>query len=184
MVREGHDKTFGINNSSDLLRKLKWEIQELRNAPKSDLRGLCYHAFNGVVTAWHMGDWVWAALTNAHRASLKNKYGINNRGDFLHWARETNQALAICREIATASKHFAVDQSPTEDIATVASARTEKVVDSDGAEIVTDSGGFVVAPAWVLKVDDGDGRREIIDVLEEAEVFWNKFMDVQKIAHE
>ncbi len=184
MVREGHDKTFGINDSSDLLRKLEWEIQALRNASKADLTVLCYHAFNAVVTAWHMGDWVWAALTEGQRASLKDKHDINDRGSFRYWVRQTNQELAICREIATASKHFAIDQSPNEAIATVASARTEKVIDSDGREIITGSGGFVVAPAWVLKVDDGDARREIIDVLEEAKAFWNQFMDEQKIPHE
>ena len=184
MVREGHDKTFGINDSSDLLRKLEWEIQALRNASKADLTALCYHAFNGVVTAWHMGDWVWAALTEDQRALLKDKDNINNRGEFQYWVRQTNRELAICREIATASKHFAIDQSPNEVIATVASARTEKVTDSDGIGIATGSGGFVVARAWVLKVDDGEARREIIDVLEEAKAFWSRFMAEQNIEHE
>lgn len=184
MVREGHDKTFGINDSSDLLRKLEWEIQALRNASKADLTVLCYHAFNAVVTAWHMGDWVWAALTEDKRALLKDKDNINNRGEFRYWVRQTSQELAICREIATASKHFAIDQSPNEAIATVASARTEKVIGSDGMGIDTGSGGSVVARAWVLKVDDGDARREIIDVLEGAKAFWSQFMDDQEIAHE
>ena len=181
MVSEGHDKTFGINGPGDLLKKLEWEIQALRNTPKSDLTGLCYHAFNGVVTAWHMGDWVWAALNQDQRASLQAEHGINNRGEFLYWVRQTSQRLAICREIATASKHFTVDQSPRENIATIASARTEKVTDSKGNEIVTGSGGFVVAPAWALKVDDGGGQHELIDVLKEAKAFWRKFIDEQKI---
>lgn len=52
MVRKGHDKTFGINNPDDLLNKLDWEIQTLRNAPKSDLTDLCYRAFDGVDVVW------------------------------------------------------------------------------------------------------------------------------------
>ena len=184
MVKEGNDKTFGIDNSGDLLRKLEWDIKSLQSASKSDLTTLCYHAFNGVVTAWHMGDWVWAALTKEQKASLKHRHKIAQHSDFRYWIRQTNQELAICREIATASKHFSISQSPNEDITTVASSRTEKVTDGDGMGIATGSGGFVVAPVWVLKVDDGKTRREIVDVLEKAKAFWTQFMDEHKIAHE
>ena len=88
---------------------------------------------------------------------------------------EENRELAICREIATASKHVEATRRRDTSIDTIASARTSKVTDSDGNHIRVGK-GFVVAQTWKLKVQDGDKRRDFIQIIDLVIEFWTEFV--------
>jgi hypothetical protein len=53
MALPGRDKTFALENCRDLLRKLEREIERF-TAARDDVEGRIDHAFNIVVTAWHL----------------------------------------------------------------------------------------------------------------------------------
>ena len=53
-------KTFGLNTPSELLYKLKNDVDRLRQARSSDAAR--YAAFDCAVTAWHLTDWVLHAI--------------------------------------------------------------------------------------------------------------------------
>ena len=69
---------FQLKNSSDLLKKLEWEYENLLAHP-----GNAWHAFNFFVTAEHMADW-------KDCKSLKYK----------------DPLLALCSHLANGGKHF------------------------------------------------------------------------------
>lgn len=106
----------------------------------------------------------------------ENLESANNNGNaFRGTLRKLNRDIAICRELATASKHVEVTQGADESIDAVVSARTERAVDSEGNEIAIGD-TFVVVPSWKLKVQDGDLRREFLDVLDGAIDYWERFL--------
>jgi hypothetical protein len=96
------EKTFKLENCRDLFNKLEREIKRFKQNPK-DLFARVDHAFNVVVTAWHMCDWVCADLT----ADQKSKLNIKDRKNMQAVARQC-RALYLCEQAATASKHWAV----------------------------------------------------------------------------
>ena len=75
------DKVFGLAAPHHMLMKLKWEIFQLRTVaaepcePGAEIEP-GYHAFNCVVTAWHMADWVWQSASPQDRAELLSKLNI------------------------------------------------------------------------------------------------------------
>src|SRR5262249_47498947 len=80
-----------------------------------------YHAFNFSVTAWHLADWVWEAVSTPEwRAEIHRPLGITTNGShpgndlraFQTAIREKCRAIHICRQLATGSKHMTVRQSP------------------------------------------------------------------------
>lgn len=186
MVRAGKPATYGLENSRDVLKKLEWEQSGLKAASKQDPKELFFRAFNAAVTAWHLADWVWKDMTQNQRQQLETewetKLGIDDDGvgNFRHALRQKSREIAICREIATASKHVEVTRNPDKTIDTVASARTSKVFDSDGNPVRAGE-GFVVVPAWKLKVLDGDERRDFIEIIDLVIEFWTAFVNERGI---
>jgi hypothetical protein len=59
-------------------------------------------AFNAAVTAWHLCDWVFNDMTPEQRAKLN----FRNLADLQEHVRENCRALYLCRQAATASKHW------------------------------------------------------------------------------
>lgn len=177
MALPGKDKTFGLESCRDLLSKLEWEIEGLRSTQTSDVSSLIYQAFNGAVTAWHLADWVWGDMTGEQRVAICNEWGLVARsiGEFRHGLRKNNWAVALCREIATASKHVQVSQSPDADVQTTVSA-VSSLVTATGRAVRTESGSEVTVTGWKLKVFDGSDWHEMLDVLEEARNFWTTFI--------
>lgn len=186
MIRVGKPATYGLNNSRDLLRKLEWERNGLKAASTQEPTELYFRAFNTAVTAWHLADWVWRDMTRDQRQQLEADWNTklnvedDKGGDFRRELRQKKREIAICREIATASKHVKVNQSPDPTIDTVASARTSKVL-NDG-EPVKVGAGFLVVPRWTLKVQDRAERRDFIEIIDSVIEYWNEFIDQRGIA--
>ena len=182
VLRVGQRATYGLANARNLLQKLHWEIRSLDRANRSNPTELYYIAFNAAVTAWHIGDWVWPALTEPQKKKIGEDWdlAINVKGDFLGALRKQNRCLAICREIATASKHFESTQNPDHEIDTVSKARAEPIYTSTG-DVITAGEHRVVAPAWTLQVQDGDERADFVNVIREVSDFWHGFLDAYGI---
>ena len=90
--------------------------------------------------------------------------------------------IALCREIATASKHVEVTQGADKTIDAITSAAVENVVDNDGKMIVTRDAQPVVVTTWVLMVLDSGQKRPVLEVLEQALEFWTQFIYSRKIS--
>jgi hypothetical protein len=73
---------FQLQTAEDLFAKLKWELEELRKDPSNPWR-----AYNFLVTAEHLPDWV-------KNRSLRKKDAL----------------LRVCSHLANGGKHFDVDR--------------------------------------------------------------------------
>jgi hypothetical protein len=81
-------------------------IDRLRVArDRDDLTTMIYTAFNAAVTAWHLCDWVFGDMSAEQRDNLK----IRHLPDLQEIARR-ERSLHVCRQIATASKHWEISQ--------------------------------------------------------------------------
>lgn len=81
--------TYGLHSPCDLLKKLKFEAERLKQNFNS------YDFFNFVVTAYHLCDWV------GKNANIPLK-----RKDIPDYYKE----IKICKDLANASKHFRIDK--------------------------------------------------------------------------
>lgn len=69
-------KVIGVRTVGDMLLKLHWELMQLAIAQGKGRKGLSavtaatYGAFNTAVTAWHVVDWTWAALSREQRKQV------------------------------------------------------------------------------------------------------------------
>jgi len=121
------DHVFLLGSPSDVPHKLYWELAQLKRALAIKAAEIgfthapSYHAFNFSVTAWHLADWVWEAVSTPEwRAEILRPLGITTNGShrgndlrsFQTAIREKCRAIHICRQLATGSKHMTVRQSP------------------------------------------------------------------------
>lgn len=82
------DGLFQLSSAKDLLNKLAWELDQLRQSPNH-----AYHAFNFFVTADHMLDWVHPDLDKAKRKKRLNDSPL----------------LQIVNHISSSAKHFSAN---------------------------------------------------------------------------
>jgi hypothetical protein len=181
MAIPSQKQTFGLENCRDLLLKLEWEIEGLKNAPTDLPDEFTYRAFNGFVTAWHLADWVWKGMTEQQRKTLRLEWKcpkMNAEGQFAAELQKKSRALAICRQIATASKHVEVTKYPDETVDAITSAEPAFLTTEDGGHLITAEGDRLILeqPIWVLKVSDGREKRPAVEVLDEALDFWTSFI--------
>ncbi|MEO8998034.1 MAG: hypothetical protein ABI227_00175 [Rhodanobacter sp.] len=94
-----------------MLTKLGWEMSTLLDALKhSDMRVGTYFALNGCLTAWHMCDWLATALDNENRwGDARQAMKVSTRDELIH-AVLAQPPLAICHQIANATKHVFLDR--------------------------------------------------------------------------
>jgi hypothetical protein len=150
MPLPSRDKTFALESCRDLLNKLEREIERLREATaREDVAGMADIAFNASVTAWHLCDWVFGDMTQEQRDRLN----VQTLSD-LRQTAVSNRALHLCRQIATASKHWEISQHPDLRVGAAVSATPERRIH------------FI----------DGDKRIDALDVFEEAFDFWTRFI--------
>ena len=64
-------KSFELRDSRDMLKKLRWELNNLFCRQRYDIAVCQYHAFNCAVTAWHVTDWLWQDISSS--PELKNQ---------------------------------------------------------------------------------------------------------------
>jgi hypothetical protein len=177
MALPARDKTFGLENCRSLLNKLLWEKKHLESS-LGDVEALMFVAFNAAVTAWHLGDWVWADMTEEQRDALRIEWNLElkDRTEFLFALRQRERSLAICREIATASKHVKVSQSPDRGIGVTVKAEFADVITNEGEVAIEHGGSPVTSATWNLYVIDGEDSRCFQHVLELALCYWTEFI--------
>ena len=112
--------TFALENCRNLLDKLKREIARLNGAASDDFDTHNDSAFNAAVTAWHLCDWVFADMTADQRDELK----IHSVEEMREHARKQCRALHLCRQVATASKHWRVERYPDSKVKAITQRRT------------------------------------------------------------
>ena len=163
MALPGRDKTFALENCRDLLRKLEREIERF-GAERNNVEARIDHAFNIVVTAWHLCDWVFADL----RPEQKVKLQIYNLSEMQARARKC-RALQLCRQAATASKHWKVSDYPDPNVAVIVTANAI-------GGVPTKLPPLYIAPSWYLYFVDGPDLQEAEQVFDLALEFWTHFI--------
>jgi hypothetical protein len=116
MVLPSRKQTFAFADCRELLEKLDREIdryQEVAGRKEREPAALVKlvdqlkdSAFNASVTAWHLCDWVFNDMTPDKRQEL----GFKDLHDLQDYVRKHCRALHLCRQAATASKHWTVNQ--------------------------------------------------------------------------
>ena len=161
MALPSRDQTFAYENCRDLLEKLDREIKRYRDVAGTELGEMGERllrlvdqlkdsAFNASVTAWHLCDWVFNDLSEEQRKKL----GFEKLVDLQTHVRAKCRALHLCRQAATASKHWSV----------------EKHADPTVQVIVTGETG------WTIYFVDGEKKIQADHVFADARDFWTAFI--------
>lgn len=154
---EQQEKTFAMRAPADFFAKLQWEAAKLKGMDPRDLPAYLYQAVTCASDAWHMADWVYHGLP----AEERTKY--QKEKQYRQFLRKDSEALAICREIADASKHCKLTYDPDPQIET----------------------RFILAPnpetraeeRWWFVVHKGRFC-DIRQVIEDAELYWCRVLFV------
>jgi hypothetical protein len=102
-----------------------------------------------------------ASLFNDMTAGQRQKLNFSKLGDLQNYARENCRPLHLCRQAATASKHWAVNNHhPEVDV------------------IVT------AKPVWTVYFVDGGQKYNAEDVFQSVLAFWTGFIQGHDIAKE
>lgn len=167
MALPSREQTFAFANCRELLEKLDREIDRYREVagrdellePDALLRlvdQLKDSAFNASVTAWHLCDWVFNDMTLAQQQKLN----LTKLGDLQEHARTSCRALHLCRQAATASKHWIVNQHADPTVQVVVTGET----------------------GWTIYFVDGGRKIPAEQVFADALSFWTGFIYTQGIA--
>lgn len=165
--------SFELESPADLLAKARRELTQLTRAQHSlsEMDSVSDHAFNCAITIWHIADWIWK-LYNPNNTKNLQCLGLKDFNDLHSLIRRESEAMAICYEIATGSKHMKLDKKPDYKPQVAA---TEV---SDGPSTILATGIFKV-----LKVDLRNGKRKRAeDIFKEAIEYWEKFFATYKIS--
>jgi hypothetical protein len=108
---EGHRKVFDLRSPTQLLAKLEWETQLVKDMLAVEDPKTVFAAFNAAATAWHITDWI-HTYSRVHPSETLNIDHKAYRGDAI--SRCPN--LEICRQIAVGWKHRIVEQRNDPDI--------------------------------------------------------------------
>ncbi len=171
---------FAMNQPQHMFRKLFWEIdglmKEMSVHHENDQwpDAAIFIAFNAVITAWHISDWLWQSnpenrkklasrlkIQFDEKTSNGRRVGLERFQDRL---AEECRALHVLREIANGSKHMRKN-NPDPDVKAV--AEWHKVVEGAG---FARPGDLVMS----LNVLDGDQKSDVTRLLIDAIGFWEK----------
>ena len=170
MALPGRQQTFAMDDCRDMLHKLEWEIDQLKDAvTKLDPMRLKCVCYNAAVTAWQLADWIIADATAEQKTALGIKRAIETEelGALQAKARDECRELYLCRQLATASKHRDVE------------FHFDPMVDA-GIEI--DDSGPDHFVAWDAFVDDHGTKRSAITIFERARDYWTGIIYQNKIS--
>ena len=98
--------------------KLKWELEQLVQT-----RGFeaAYLSLTCATTAWHVCDWFWQLNDQNGRDRIATSLGhkpYSKLGDFSRLVQEASEAVAVCRQLATAAKHLSVQHYASAQLST------------------------------------------------------------------
>jgi hypothetical protein len=167
MALPSRDKTFAFENCRDVLDKLDREIDRYVIAYNADdIEAMKDVAFNASVTAWQLCDWVFSDMTPAQRDSLK----IQTLHDLQSHAL-TCRALHLCRQAATASKHWEISRYPDPNVAVVVTCEPCPPSHHLPAGV-----SIEVLPHWQIYFVDGSAKHAAKDVFDRALHFWTAYI--------
>jgi hypothetical protein len=110
-------------------------------------------------------------MTEAHC----DKFNIHSRKQMQDYARTQCRALHLCRQVATASKHYTVDKFPDPNVEITVTLNSIPEPEPTPFKVH-------VAPGCFVYFFDGDHKREAEDVVDEALRFWTEFIYGNAIA--
>lgn len=103
---DARDRLWALATPPEMLAKLGWEMSTLFDALKlKDVRVATYFALNGCLTAWHITDWLLAAIESENRWEDAKRVLSATTSNEVREAVLKVPALAACRQIANATKH-------------------------------------------------------------------------------
>jgi hypothetical protein len=98
---------FGILTAHDLYCKLKREYTKYQGSPTdSD------HAWNSVVTAWHVREWVWKERLGGNPGEDSKLFGVSFGTNMQAYNKELNKRCpkySLFRDLCNGSKHFQLE---------------------------------------------------------------------------
>jgi hypothetical protein len=161
MPLPSREQTFGYENCRDLVKKLDREIDrycevagsEISEAGEALLKCVLQledSAFNAAVTAWHLCDWVFKEFDDTQR----QKFEFKKLADLQNYVRRECRVLHLCRQAATASKHWVVEKHADPTVKTVVSGER----------------------GWTIYFEDNGKKIAADQVFIEARNFWDKFI--------
>ncbi|GGA39369.1 hypothetical protein [Dyella nitratireducens] len=123
MAIEASDRTLGLINIWQVLRKLLWEVELLKAIPTKLVVGIkpidvlhvqdagLYAAINAASTSLALVDWLYHTIREDHqlmsnaRATLRN-IQLSSEKAFLLSMRELYKPINACHQICNSNKHF------------------------------------------------------------------------------
>jgi hypothetical protein len=156
MALPGVPQTFAVENAADMVNKLAWEIEGLRD--ETEIEKKLWRAFNCSVTAWHVTDWLWCE--RGEEQSL---------GAFQTAMIERCPALLACKHIANASKHRGVERKPDHRF----TVKVEPTDDDIGEfpQAILDS---TRSNHWKLVIGTPDGEFDAFVLFDSVRQFWDE----------
>ncbi len=114
MIEKKYTSVLGWDSPFDIACKLEHEIERMQRA--ETLRDFIEHTMNFALTAYHMIDWVWAALqrnpVDGKAKFERDKwiavigYKPKKCAEVWSWAMSRCPELEYCRQLANATKHL------------------------------------------------------------------------------
>jgi uncharacterized protein (DUF2164 family) len=176
--------TFAIKSPQDMVEKLSRELDRIFEYA-DDEKEIADHGINFCMTAWHLREWVWAAIKANHqlRAALAKELGIRpqafNSDQFVEYLLMRTPELEYCQGIATSAKHIGAEVREFETDTSAAPTLTGdgSEMDRDGSEMDRDRSEMDLFK-WKLKLIEPDGRRiDAGPVFKCILTFWAQFVD-------
>jgi hypothetical protein len=166
------NKRFDLNTPRDLLQKLAWEIEQQSKSHFSSPEEEAYRAWNCAVTAWQISDWVWQALDDAGRELVRSKSPkpkAEGATPLQTLVMAECREIAICRQLATGSKHFVIDRHDDPEV----SSRREP-----GFHVLWNEKdeSFLHVPGIMHFIYDGEKPYAPIALFRRAYEYWDGFL--------
>jgi hypothetical protein len=177
---------FALNKPQHMLSKLLWEIDSLSKSlsvwtKKTEFPAPLFVAWNAVVTAWHMTDWLWQSTPEirkilTRRYKLKFIEGSKNAlrdglEEFQNAVANDSRHLYVCREIANGSKHMRKNKIDPE---ITAEARWSLAIEGAGHV----KPGDLILDLFII---DGDHEEDANRWLIQAFGYWEELFTKEKL---
>lgn len=182
MTINASDRTLGLISIWQVLRKLCWEIQLIKEIPASLHTGTqptdalqvqdakLYAKINAASTALALVDWLYHSLREDPKLEQNTKdlmSGIDMQSDksFLKFLRQENLSINACHQICNANKHFYLRKPDNQFKVTVFEFVTNR---PDGTFEIG------VSPYIMRNGDDPAAAMSVLAMLEDLSVWWTE----------
>jgi len=156
ILHDARDRLWAVATPPDMLAKLGWEMSTLFDALKmKDVRVAAYFALNGCLTAYHMTDWLQAALDSEER--WRDAQHVLNATTVREAVLKV-PVLVACHQIANATKHVFLSDAKSYKPGYKAS-HEPRLAEQDEAQ-------------HGLCIETPEGREEIVWALYRAYEWW------------